>query len=249
MAGLILECDLGNSRCHWRLRSGDTVRGRGEAALADGFAALPVTEPVERILVASVAEPAVLERLREHLAVLGVAPELARSQARAAGVTNAYGEHFASLGVDRWLAVVAAYQRVGGAALVLDAGSALTADLVDAAGRHLGGYIIPGQRLMQSSLLQETGSVRFAPESLSSGLDFGASTAEAVGAGIFAAQVGAATLAIGQADRRIATGFAILVTGGDGGRLLENLPRPAELVPDLVLDGLAWALPAEASPC
>ncbi len=243
MAGLILECDLGNSRCKWRLRDADRVVSRGVASLEDGFRGLPLDPRCNRIRVASVAHPEPETELRRRLSALPVAPEFAASAPQSAGVRNAYGDAYARLGVDRWLARVAGYRQVEGAVLVLDAGSALTADLVDACGEHLGGYILPGARMMHSSLLEATGRVRFVPgEAAEQGLDFGKDTAAAVHAGVLAAQVGAAQVAIAEADRRIPEGFAILVTGGGGQALLEHLPTGVQWSPDLVLDGLAWVL-------
>ncbi|MDP1069535.1 type III pantothenate kinase, partial [Klebsiella pneumoniae] len=64
------------------------------------------------------------------------------------------------MGVDRWLAMLAAWQRVGQSCWVVDCGSAITLDLLDAEGRHQGGYILPGLRLMQQSLLGNTAEVR-----------------------------------------------------------------------------------------
>ena len=63
------------------------------------------------------------------------------------GVRCAYADP-ARLGVDRWVAVLAAYHAAHGAACVLDAGTAVTFDAVAADGRHLGGLIFPGARQM-----------------------------------------------------------------------------------------------------
>ena len=123
------------------------------------------------------------------------------------------------------------------------AGSALTADLIAADGMHLGGYIVPGMQLMKSSLQADTGKVRFDEGELGSGLDFGCSTGQAVSAGILAAQVGAANIAITEAKRRIRGDFAILLTGGDADQLYGHITGQVEIMPDLVLDGLVWLLP------
>ena len=73
----------------------------------------------------------------------------------AAGVVNGYADP-SLLGVDRWVAVVGAYHRVRGAVVVADIGTAATIDVVAADGRHRGGYIVPGPRLMVASLLGGT---------------------------------------------------------------------------------------------
>ena len=67
-----------------------------------------------------------------------------RLQLATSSLTPAY-RHPADLGVDRWCALVAAHHQYPGLNLiVVDAGSAVTVDLVSAHSVHLGGYIIPG---------------------------------------------------------------------------------------------------------
>jgi type III pantothenate kinase len=201
---------------------------------------------IERVKISSVAAVSANEGLTAVLATMGLEAEFASSSQRAAGVENSYREA-GRLGVDRWLAMIAAYNRCNGPVLVLDAGSALTADLVAANGRHVGGYIVPGMRLMKSSLLAETGGVRFGLHSNDYGVEFGVDTASAVYAGVVAAEVGAAIVAIEQAGRQTPEGFAILLTGGDADAIWQNLPSSmlpnVTIVPELVLDGLRWVLP------
>ena len=68
---------------------------------------------------------------------------------------NAYAEP-ARLGIDRWAAIIAAYHRFPEGACVVDCGTACTFDLVDAGGRHRGGYILPGLSAMEGAVLGET---------------------------------------------------------------------------------------------
>ena len=243
MSGLILECDIGNSRCKWRLLSANgSIIDQGCTEHAQGFADLSVPTIVERVRVACVAGDHIVRQFTERISHYGIEPEFAVSTPAAAGVSCAYGRHAASLGVDRWLAVVAAYQRRQGAALVIDVGSALTADLVTADGQHLGGYILPGAALMKNALFADT-DVRFAPKDHTAGLAYGCSTADAVQAGVLASQVGAITVAITEAKRRISEDFAILLTGGGAASMADYLQCDVVEVPDLVLDGLRWLLP------
>jgi type III pantothenate kinase len=243
---MILECDVGNSRCKWRLRDGVNICDRGSYSHHKGELLLPSLKAVDRVLVACVAKAEHRLALAERLAPLAVNIEYAEVKAAQCGVRCGY-DNPKKLGVDRWLAVVAAFKSKQGAVLVLDAGSALTVDVVDQSGGHLGGYISPGAGLMKSSLLADTGNVRFDRQSVSSGIGFGVNTQEAVNTGVLAAQLGVIEVAIAEAKRRIPQDFAILLTGGDGQLLLEHLPkdvgRRVELLPELVLDGLQWLLP------
>ena len=242
MSAKILECDLGNTLCKWRVIDGATVSRRGVSAPGDGFSGLPDVGGFSRIKIASVASRAERDGLLDRLRG-GVTPEFASSQPESGGVRNAYGENYAALGVDRWLAVVAAYQLVRGAALVLDLGSAITADVVSGAGLHLGGYIVPGTRLMKAALLQHTGGVRFDAEADVGTVEFGVSTEAAVSNGIAAVRLGICLVAMQQASYRLGSEFSVVVTGGDGENVVGSLPVSALWEPDLVLEGLRWVLP------
>lgn len=241
---MILECDIGNTRCKWRrLSEAGEILSRGTFNHADGLVALPSLELVDRVRVACVASDKVKQQFNTVFDAAGVCVEYASSTQPVSGMVNAYGKQAAMLGVDRWLGLVAAYKKQQAAVLVIDAGTALKADLVAGDGRHLGGYIIPGVDLMKSSLMMGTGKVRFEHGKHLSGVRFGCSTADAVSAGILASQLGAVNVAIAEAKRQIPAGFAILVTGGGCVSIKEWLPDEVVEVPELVLDGLRWLLP------
>jgi type III pantothenate kinase len=159
-------------------------------------------------------------------------------------VRVAYSEP-SRLGVDRWLALVAARELVAGSCLIVDAGTAATFDLLLADGTHLGGLILPGVHMMRESLLAGTHIPRVEPEP--SAEPWATDTGTAVAAGSLYAL---AALAVGLHDRlcvrlgrapaaRAAELPAILIAGGDGPRLAALIDRPYTLVPDLVLRGLA----------
>ncbi|WP_101760312.1 type III pantothenate kinase [Oceanicoccus sp. KOV_DT_Chl] len=242
---MILECDVGNTRCKWRLINATEITAAGGFAHRDGLC-WPSLSGVNRVRIVSVVAPDVLKEVAASLIARGLKPELAATASNTGGVRCGYVD-IAKLGVDRWSALVAAYQRCNKAVLVLDAGSALTVDLVDDEGSHLGGYIVPGQSLMKSSLLKDTANVSFDSNASPSGLDFGVNTATCVSAGILASQVGTVSIAIDEARRRIGQDFAILLTGGDAEVILHHLPEVIAdqimWVPDLVMDGLKYLLP------
>ena len=64
------------------------------------------------------------------------------------------------LGVDRWLALIAARERSKQPTVIVDAGSACTIDLLDSEGRHLGGYILPGLTAMGEALVRGTHQIQ-----------------------------------------------------------------------------------------
>ncbi len=104
-----------------------------------------------------------------------------------AGVTIRYSDP-SRLGVDRWLAMLAAHAASTKACLVVDCGTALTIDKLTASGEHCGGYIIPGLALMRRSLEENT-RIRLNKEFEAGGVALGHSTDEAVYHGSLAAAV------------------------------------------------------------
>ena len=235
---LCLQLDVGNSSIKWRLLEGAEVRDRGQCAHDDAAAKHALLERINadaQVWVASVAGPD-FERELDALFARhrGVKPWFARTTSTAGGLANSYQQP-ERMGVDRWLAMLAARARAGGRLCVVDAGSALTIDLVAASGQHEGGYIIPGPALMERALLLDTDRVRF-DEDVSYSLTPGRSTAEAVRHGIALAQVGAVIAALDIVEGETPQ---LLFCGGAGETLMHLLDRGGIYAPDLVFEGLA----------
>jgi type III pantothenate kinase len=234
-----LQLDVGNSGAKWRLVGDGRVLARGRYRAGDDAsraALLDCATALERVLVSSVASKEAEEKLAALLvARWSVRPWFARTPARTGDLVNSYAEP-ARMGVDRWLAMVAARRRFSERLCVVDAGSALTVDLVAASGEHEGGYIVPGPALMERALLLDTDRVRF-EEGVDYALEPGVSTAEAVRHGIALAQVGAVALALEQAAPDSPT---LVFCGGGGETLMRLLNRGGEWLPDLVFEGLEF---------
>lgn len=235
--GNCLQLDVGNSSAKWRLLRGEAVVARGRYASGDRGARqalLESTQTLDCIWISSVASAEAEDELSRLLvARWGVQPWFARTPARSGELVNSYADP-SRMGVDRWLAMLGAWRRQPGRLCVVDAGSALTIDLVAPDGRHEGGYIIPGPALMERALLLDTDRVRFA-EDVDYRLSPGTSTAEAVRHGIAVAQAGALALVL----RRSAVKASELVFCGGGGELLMALADSGgKYVPDLVFEGL-----------
>ena len=246
---MILELDLGNTRGKWRLIGGSEVVARGTLAVADIHSGrLPPQwrqlQP-RRVRAANVAGPEVAAGLEQAVyAELGLPVEFARVMPSCAGVTCAYRE-IERLGVDRWLAVLAAHERDAGPALVVDCGSAVTLDLIDTGGRHLGGYILPGLELMRRALYRDTSAVQV-PQAFVAGMSLapGDSTDQAVNRGLPLMVLGMMDRALAYLQReRGAVAPKLWLTGGDAELISSLYERPHELVPELVLDGLALSNP------
>jgi type III pantothenate kinase len=153
-----------------------------------------------------------------------------------AGITNAYSES-RRLGVDRWLAMLEAWNRVGDAVIV-DCGSALTLDAVDASGMHQGGYIVPGLGMLRQSLAAGTAEVQVAEDDPARALAPGPSTAEGVRHGILRMTVAFIRDGVVELRRGLADTCRVFLTGGDAHYIAPLLDLEAEVAPELVLDGL-----------
>ncbi len=232
-----LQLDVGNSSAKWRVVTDGAVTGRGRFVRGDDGsrqALLASVDQPDHIWISSVASERAEAELRQLLAARWRSdPWFARTEAATGELVNSYGDP-ARMGVDRWLAMLGAWARGPGPLCVVDAGSALTIDLVDAFGRHRGGYIIPGPVLMERALLLDTDRVRF-EEEVDPGLAPGTSTAEAVRHGIALAQAGAVALAL---QRDPVDGSRVYFCGGGGELLMRLLERGGIHAPDLVFEGL-----------
>jgi type III pantothenate kinase len=164
---------------------------------------------------------------------------LLESTEQRGGVHNAYPEP-ATLGVDRWLAIVGAVARHGKPVVIWDLGTAATLDAVDETGQHLGGMIYPGPATMLDSLGRETRlSV---PANLeNSGVAPGRSTAACIGNGVFATQVGALNQFLRNASEGMTGEPKLVVTGGAAGWVLPLLDFAHIHDPWLVFRGMLVA--------
>lgn len=231
---MILQMDIGNSALKWRTSLRGQILDRGSLPRS-GDTQLPEFSGIpEEVWIASVAgEQGDAELAAGVLARWDLQPWFAESSAQACGVTNSYREP-SRMGVDRWLAMIAAWERVGDSVCVVDAGSALTIDFLDERGHHRGGYILPGMAMMERSLLGETARVRFG-DAARDRLAPGTSTDEAVLNGLQLAQAGSIALALD----RFGGDSALIFSGGNGSIAMQLLDRGGSYVEDLVLDGLA----------
>ena len=81
--------------------------------------------------------------------------EYVQSESMAYGIRSGY-QDASQLGVDRWVAMIAAKTQFSGDITVIDLGTAVTIDTIDEYGDHIGGQILPGLQLMLSSLDKKT---------------------------------------------------------------------------------------------
>lgn len=238
--------DCGNTRIKWARFESGAPRETGSAGLhdADPYAALggALVDGIDRVLVSNVAGPEAAAGIEATVrSRLDLVPQFVRVEASGHGIECAYRDP-ATLGVDRWLAMIAARRLVDGPVAVVSAGTAVTFDAVDAGGRHLGGLILPGDRLMIEAVARNTSQIPVVAEAGAavSGLDLlGRSTDAAVSHGARLALAAAVDRALATVAAALGRDVVLLVTGGNANALAEWLASEARVRADLVLAGLA----------
>ena len=250
----VLEMDIGNTRAKWRvvdaagksISRGDWPHSAVQLPLDAELDNMLNAADVERIKVASVANDTINQRLQKWAAARKLVIQFAQTSATCAGVSNSYLEP-ERMGVDRWLAVLAAFNQYPGNTCVVDCGTALKFEVISAAGKHLGGLIMPGMRLQQKALRQHTAKIKFTAQAETDTLQLGKDTASCVQNGSKFMLVGAVHEVLRHAEEQLGSNVQCLISGGDAALLtplLQTVLRETVIAaPDIVLDGLQYALP------
>ncbi|CAH1077713.1 type III pantothenate kinase [Candidatus Nitrotoga sp. 1052] len=231
----MLLIDAGNSRVKWAIVEGgkwlqqNVLENTHAPALNMAFSELP---PPDRILISNVAGENMAQQLSTACAAWHCPIEFIVAQVTQCGVLNSY-EHPAQLGSDRWAALIAAWHQERASCLVVNCGTATTVDALSAEGEFLGGLILPGVDMMQSSLaagaaqlVQTEGVWR----------EFPRNTADATFSGSIQATIGAIRLQFEALAVR--GGVRCLLSGGAADNVQSRLKLPLVRVDNLVLRGL-----------
>jgi type III pantothenate kinase len=232
----LLVIDAGNSRIKWGLHENGGWIERGALAtaeadrLSDAFSRLA---SAERVIAANVAGAPAAERIAEAVSRFGLRVQWVEAREEQCGVRNTYAEP-ARLGADRWAALIGARQLHAGACVVVNAGTTLTADALNAEGIFVGGFIVPGFTLMRAALASNTALLKLRDGHFSF---FPDNTADAMYSGALNALAGAVDRMLHYLTETGEEEASILLSGGDA-TLLEPMLSAPRLVDNLVLEGL-----------
>lgn len=226
--------DLGNTRLKFAPLQADGTPGASVAiAHEDAGAWVQALPRGEVACIASVASPARRVALVDGVRAAGfVRLHGVQTQARLGALRIAYARP-AHLGVDRFLALLAASN--AGPVLLVGMGTALTCDLLDGNGLHLGGRIAPSPGLMRQALHARAAVL---PEQGGTYTDFADDTVHALASGCEGAALALVEASLDAAQRLLGTRPALWLHGGGAPDLRGRLPAHA-WVPDMVLRGLA----------
>lgn len=235
-----LFVDIGNTAVKWAteasLQSGEVERLVIESSLETLFSLWEGYARPDGVYISSVLQADSRAVIQQWIMnQWGLEPFWAETRAAELGVKNAYREP-AQLGVDRWLALLAARSLSQSALLVVDCGSATTLDGMDAAGNHLGGVILPGLRLFPDCLMRHTDIPAFGK---SGTIDyFATDTSAGIHSGAILATVSSVEWMLRKIEKKSALPPICLLTGGDAEVVGRHLSVEYWQVPNLVLQGL-----------
>jgi type III pantothenate kinase len=148
------------------------------------------------------------------------------------------------LGQDRVANIVAARAEDLYPCLILDAGTCLTADVLDMDGLHLGGAIAAGGPALLAGVLGRAPHLATAAEKapdMTDSPEWGRSTEENLALGWEIGLVGIAEALAVRYWEMTDSGGDVILTGGDAEFLVERLMEPALVRPLLTLEGLRLA--------
>jgi type III pantothenate kinase len=241
----LLAISVGNSRTRYGLFRGRSLERTGVLENADAGAAAAAIAGA-RTGDAALALASVNERFAEPLA--------AALEPRFPGRVLRFGRDLSipieraladdtTVGQDRLLNALGAYERARQACIVIDAGTAVTVDFVDGAGVFQGGAIAPGLNMMLRALHEHTAAlplIRHAPPAPGSP-PYGKDTAAAMTLGVRSAVQGMARLLVDRIAESYGAYPRVIATGGDAPTLFEGDGVVEHIVPDLTLMGIRAA--------
>jgi type III pantothenate kinase len=245
-----LALDVGNTRLKWGLYDtpapGAKLLGHGAVFLEnidrladEDWRELP--EPTH-MLGCIVAGEAIRRRVEEQMELWDITPHWAVSSAAEAGMTNGY-DHPTRLGADRWVAMIGAHARMlrhanGGAPkpmVVVMVGTAVTVEAIDASGKFLGGFILPGHGIMLRALESGTAGLRVPTGEV---CEFPTNTSDALTSGGTYAIAGAVERMVQHVRQHCGIDPACYMTGGAGWKMAPSMSVQFELIDSLIFDGL-----------
>lgn len=244
---MILTVDIGNSRIKLSQWQAGVILARKVSSYVNVDLISTLDElfsdadKPSRILAVCVADEKKRQALSDWVRQHWQLPvEFMKTDKRYKNIVNAYDDP-QQHGADRWAAIVAGHQLFPTTPIcVISAGTAITFDLVDEKGAHLGGYILPSYVTMHNALLDDTANV--ASDLSMQFIDSGKipdNTDDAVNDGLHKLLQAGVREICSSAKNTLGEPMKIIITGGFAQTILSYPSMPEMLYqPDLVMQGL-----------
>jgi type III pantothenate kinase len=141
------------------------------------------------------------------------------------------------VGADRVVASVAAFEKYGGPAIVVDFGTATTFDAVSAQGEYMGGAIAPGIQIAAEALYLKTAKLpRIEIKKPKQAI--GRTTVISMQSGLYFGYIGLVSNIIGEISKELGEKISVVATGSFASQIYSDLKQTVHLEPFLVLEGL-----------
>lgn len=253
---MLLTIDAGNTRTKWATFNthGEMIQQHaslnGETTPASFSSAF---SGCEHVVISNVAGEEHASRLKAALRSCNLPMLWIKAATSTCGVFNRY-ENPEMLGSDRWAAIVAAWHIKHAPCIIVNAGTAVTVDALNALninqvlhGEFIGGLILPGIRLMQQSLGLATAQlpkmdIHDAVATQKHQEIFARNTADAIYNGSLHGILGAIEHMSVALDQHSKQTPQIVISGGDAkliaAALTRHVTNQVAIVDNLVLQGL-----------
>ncbi len=243
-----LLIDAGNTRVKWCWYDGEDLPLEPESAEYEdlensGADLFQVDGPAaDDILICNVGGEELAENFRQIFSGWQLTPKFLCSTGQCGAVQNAY-KNPEQLGVDRWMALLGAWAIQQDAVCIVDCGTAVTIDVLNDEGRHLGGMIVPGMELMQDALGDETGGIHIEDvDKNDSGTGLlAADTGNAIEAGTLYALVALIDRVRQDVAIELDINLPLLISGGDADLIQPLLSCESTYEPMLIFQGILAA--------
>ena len=196
-------------------------------------------EDVSNVYVCSVASAGLNATLTQCIQqTFQVYPAFLTTQPESCGIVCGY-DSFQNLGVDRWMAIVGGCAHSSQPTIIVDAGTALTIDMVIDK-QHQGGFIVPGLGLMKQSLIDHTAISANIDQQLEleeTGL-LAKNTSHAIQGGTLFMIGAFLNSLLDNLESETGRRFRCIGTGGDFDTLNPMLDKHFEVIHDLTLLGM-----------
>jgi pantothenate kinase type III len=237
---MYLLIDIGNTRIKWQQRDDKDIL-LTDSILVEEFMDVDFStiKSIKKIIISNVNNSIVLDKLKEILSKFKCLIIEANSISNKY-LINDYEDH-KTLGIDRWLTALGAWKLYQRPLLVINAGTAITIDLVElgkeSKAHFKGGMILPGVAI---SLAVLNNSTNLIDTEIGKSQYPSLNTKDAVTTGIMTSIQGAVNLVC----RNLPSSLPILLTGGDANLIYEQAEDDwksrIKLEDNLIFEGLLF---------
>jgi type III pantothenate kinase len=246
---MLLVVDIGNTNIalgvfekndlsqHWKIRSDRNKTSDEYEIILLNLLSLAHIEvmSIDSVIISSVVPPLtpVFQNLSQNL--LKVNP-LVVGPGLKTGMPILY-ENPQEVGADRVVASVAAFEKYGGPAIIVDFGTATTFDVISKEGNYMGGAIAPGIQIAAEALFLKTAKLpRIEIKKPKNAI--GRTTVTSMQSGLYFGYIGLISNIIEEISKELGEDIKIVATGSFASQIYPDVASIEYLEPFLVLEGL-----------